>query len=473
MQKRSNSYLDIIMLSAPIAGIQFAQVALTSADLLMMGLISMEAVAAGGLAMLLYNQLRTMCVGMVTGVGNMIAAAIARGEKRTGTGSPDEIAREEVCDLVRASMLLAMVVATFAGVLLVVLSYLLGFLGQDAGIVALAQPIMLALAPGLLPMLWLNVLRQFAVGMRRAGSLLTVTIISIGVNVILNAVFIYGWLGLPELGLTGVGLSTTLVQVWTFLVYFRTVRRDQTLRSLLPLDSWRARPNTVMEIVRLGTPITFTYGSEAGITSIASIFMGTFGPVALAASNVVNQLAYIVYQLNIGLSHGSSVLVSRAIGKGEQREIGPIAKRSLTISFSAMAVVGLIYVLLPIPVLYPFLGAKADPAVVTAAATLLWFAIAHQFLKGSQNICIGLLRGLGNTKAGLINTLIGYWLIGIPAMAACGFGLGWGSNGIWFGLCLGFGVTAVLLWWRFAEELHRLMEPSEAGRVSQVGSARY
>jgi len=99
-------------------------------------------------------------------------------------------------------------------------------------------------------------------------------------------------------------------------------------------------------------------------------------------------------------------------------------------------------------------------AVLAAAATLLWFAIAHQFFKGSQNICIGLLRGMGNTKAGLTNTLIGYWLIGIPAMAICGYGLHWASNGIWFGLCLGFGATAVLLWWRFTEELRTLTQES-------------
>ncbi|AYG70030.1 MULTISPECIES: MATE family efflux transporter [unclassified Rhizobium] len=459
MNSRFHPYLEIIKLAAPIAGIQFAQVALTSADLLMMGLISVEAVAAGGLAVLLYNQLRTMCVGMVTGVGNMIASAIARGERRTSDGKGDEIAHDEVRELVSASMLLATIVATGAGIVLVALSHLLGFLGQDSKIVSLAQPIMLTLAPGLVPMLWLNVLRQFAVGMRRAGSLLRVTIISIGVNVLLNAIFIYGWLGMPRLGLAGIGLSTTLVQVWTFLVYFRTVRRDPEMSSLLSLGHWRASPAIVMRIARMGAPIALTYGSEAAITSIASIFMGTFGPIALAASNVVNQLAYIVYQLNIGLSHGSSVLVSRAVGKDEHAEIGSIARRTLAISFSIMTVVGFLYALLPGMVLRPFLGAQADPAILAMAATLLWFAIAHQFLKGSQNICIGLLRGLGNTKAGLLNTFIGYWLIGIPAMAICGYWLGWASNGIWFGLCLGFGATTVLLWWRFTEELQTTIEP--------------
>ncbi|TCM51141.1 MATE family multidrug resistance protein [Rhizobium sp. PP-F2F-G48] len=466
-------YQDILKLAAPIAGIQFAQVALTSTDLLMMSFIGLEAVAAGGLALLLYNQLRTMCVGMVTSVGNLIAGAMGRGEKRSGSAVADQLAHEEVRALLRASMLLATIVAIVGALLLIGLSFGLGYLGQDRSITALAQPIMMTLAPGLLPMLWLNVLRQFAVGMRRAGSLFAVTVISIAINALLNAIFIFGWLGMPQIGLAGIGLATTLVQVWTFLVYLGTVRRDETLKALLALDGWRADVATVTRIGRMGTPIALTYGSEAAITSIATVFMGTFGPVALAASNIVNQLAYIVYQLNIGLSQGSSILVSRTAGHDKAAEIGAIARRTFTISFAAMTLIGLAYVFLPDVILYPFTGQNSDPAMLAIATTLLWFAIAHQFLKGSQNLCIGLLRGLGNTKAGLTNTLIGYWLIGIPAMVVFAFGLGWGGYGVWFGLCLGFGTTSLLLWWRFIADLRSALKPrTHNGRLETAGSVR-
>ena len=113
------------------------------------------------------------------------------------------------------------------------------------------------------------------------------------------------------------------------------------------------------------------------MTSIATLLMGTFGPVALAASNVVNQLAYIVDQPNTGLSQGSSILVSRAIGRGEYNKIEAVAKRALTIFFAAMTVIGFIYVFLPGLVLAPFSGAKNDPAAFNLAASLLWFAIVQ------------------------------------------------------------------------------------------------
>lgn len=451
-------YRDMIALSAPIAGIQFAQIALTSTDLSMMGLIGMEALAAGGLAAQLYNQFRTMCVGMVTGLGNLIAASIGRAEKRMEGELVDTPVQEEIHDLVRSALFLATATALAAGGLLVGLSYCLAFLGQESAVAASARPVMIALAPGLLPMIWLNVLRQFAVGMRRPGSLFWVTLISIGINALLNAAFIYGWLGLPKLGLMGIGLSTTFVQAWTFLVYLRAVRRDENLKHLLSLSFWKARPATVLRIVKMGTPISLTYGLEASIASVASVLIGSFGSVVLAASNIIHQLAKIVYQLNVGLSHGSSIMVSRAMGQQKYEEIGDVARSALVICAIPMAAAGIVYLLLPHVVLWPFLGDDADPAVFATATTLLWFAITLQFVSASQNICIGLLRGLGNTKAGLTGTLVGYWLIGIPTMLICSNWLGWEGEGVWFGLCIAFGTSSMLLWRRFAADLKRILQ---------------
>lgn len=443
-------YRAIVALAAPIAGIQLAQVALTTIDLAMMGLLGIASVAAGGLALLLYNQLRTMCVGMVTGVGNMIATAAGRGEQRSGGAELDEQARAEIRGYVRAGAAVATVVSIAGALVLVALGYALRWFGQDPAVLELARPIIWTLAPGLIPMLWLNVLRQFAVGLRRAGSLLRVTLVSIGVNALLNALFIFGWLGLPRLGLAGIGLATTLVQLWTFATYLRTVRRDPVLGELLSLRVWAAERATVVRIVRMGTPISLTYGAEAAITSIATVLMGGFGPVALAASNIVNQLAYIVYQVNIGLSQGSSILVSRTVGQGEQHAVAGIARRTFALGFGFMTVVGLVYAVFPGTVLAPFLGAdRDDTAVVAAASTLLWFAIVQQYCKGSQNLCIGLLRGIGNTKAGMQSTLIGYFALGVPAMALFAFLLELRGPGIWLGLCVGFATTAILVWRRF------------------------
>ncbi|MET7768394.1 MATE family efflux transporter [Nocardia sp. NPDC005366] len=454
----------LIALAAPIAGIQLAQVALTTTDLAMMGLLGVQAIAAGGLAITLYNQVRTMCVGVVTAVGNLVAGAVGRGESRAGTEQLDDQGRSEIRRIVRAAFLVATIVGLLAGGVLTALSYSLVWVGQDQKILELARPVMIALAFGLVPMLWLNVLRQFAVGMRRPGSLLWVTIGSIAVNAALNAVFIYGWLGLPVLGLTGIGLATSFVNLLTCGAFYLIVRRDDHLAPLLSIQGWRADLHTVREILRLGIPISLTYGSEAGIFSVAVLVMGSFGPVALAAHNVVIQLTYIVFQVTIGLSHGSSILVSRAVSKGDPDQARSTARMALTLGAAVMGVVGVIYLVAPTLVLTAFLDRSEAADVLPVAKTLLLIAIAQQFMDCAQNIGVGLLRGLGNTKSGFRITLIGYWAVGLPVLLICAFGFGLRGPGVWIALSTGLAVTATLLLRRFDRDL-RTVRPAPAAAL--------
>lgn len=345
---------QLTALAAPIAGVQFAQVALTTTDLAMMGLIGVQAIAAGGLAAILYNLMRTMCVGVVTAVGNLVATAAAQGEARSGSDRPDIKAHTEIRQINRSAFLVATMTAVLLGAALIALGYVLPVFGVDKDVLALARPMMIALAPGLVPMVWLNVLRQFSVGMRRPGPLLAVSIASIALNAALDLVFIYGLLGLPRLGLAGIGLATTLVQVLTVTAFYFILRRDHHLAPLLSIDGWNADAEMARHILRLGVPISLTYGSEAGITSLAAVVMGTFGPIVLAAHNVVTQLTRIAFQISIGLSHGSSILISRATGKGDKGQAEQIAVVALLLGVISTVTLGLLYLVVPYWVLRPF-----------------------------------------------------------------------------------------------------------------------
>lgn len=446
-------YRPLIAVGAPLAGVQLAQVAMTTTDLVIMGTLGVQAVAAGGLAVLLYNQVRTMCVGMVTPVGNLVAGAVGRHDAADGAQTNGSGARN---DEVRAVVRAAFAVSTITGVLgagvVIGIGFLLPWFGQTPSVVGAALPVMVALAPGLVPMLWLQVLRQFAVGMQRAGSLLGITIVSIGVNLVLDGGFVYGWLGLPVIGLAGIGVATALVQLLSFLAYLVIVHRDPHLTAALSLRGWRADRDRVREIVRLGVPMSLTYGSEAGITSVATVVMGTFGPVALAAHNLVNHVTYIVYQVSIGISQGASILISRSVGRGDRTEPRRIAIRAFVLAGALQVVLAVVYLSASGSVLGLFVGPD-DAVLFGTATTLLFIAIAQQVAKGGQNIAVGLMRGLGDTKVGFRSSLIGYWGVGVPAMLFCAYTLGWQAPGVWVGLSLGFGATGALVLRRFLREV--------------------
>ncbi|AVH60441.1 MULTISPECIES: MATE family efflux transporter [Streptomyces] len=448
-------------LAVPLVLTQLAQVALTTTDTVMMGLLGTQELAAGGLAIVIFNQLRTMGVGLVTSVGNQIAAAAARaeqaekaeqaGEAERG-GEDAEVAREEVRGILRASLALATLAGLAGAVLMILIGQSLTWLGQDAAVVDRVETMLLALAPGLLPCLWFQVIRQFTVGLRRPQALLRITVVSIGVNAGLNWVLIHGTWGLPRLGLTGIGVATSTVYLLSFLALYVSARRDAELAPLLTLNAAKAAPATVKRLVGLGVPIAATYGSEAGFFSLTALMAGSFGPAALAAHTAVNQLVYIVFQVAVGLSHAASINVSRELALGSIGDARRIRNTALACAAAVMTVVGTLYVTVPKLVLAPFLDSGSDRALDIATHLLVVTAFL-QFFDCSQNIGIGLLRGLDDTKSGFRITLVGYWAVGLPASWLLAYPLGLDTVGIWLGLLTGLATTAVLLLRRYSASL--------------------
>ncbi|MET7974363.1 MATE family efflux transporter [Streptomyces mirabilis] len=437
-------------LAVPLVLTQLAQVALTTTDTVMMGLLGTRELAAGGLAIVIFNQLRTMGVGLVTSVGNQIAAAAARAEHATEAAQGK--AREDVRGIVRASLAVATLAGVAGAVLMILVGRCLGLLGQDAAVVDSARTLLFALAPGLLPWLWFQAIRQFTVGMRRPQALLQITVASIAVNAGLNWVLIHGTWGLPKLGLTGIGVATSTVYLLSFLALYVSARRDAELAPLLSLNIAKADPATVGRLMGLGVPIAATYGSEAGFFSLTALMAGSFGPAALAAHTAVNQLVYIVFQVAVGLSHAASINVSRELALGRVDDARRIKNTALACAAAVMTVVGVVYVTLPGLVLAPFLDSGSDRALDIATHLLMVTAFL-QFFDCAQNIGVGLLRGLDDTKSGFRITLIGYWAVGLPAAWLGAYPLGLDTVGIWLGLLTGLATTAVLLLRRYSASL--------------------
>ncbi|MEU9335657.1 MATE family efflux transporter [Streptomyces sp. NPDC048290] len=440
-------------LAVPLILTQLAQVALTTTDTVMMGLLGTTELAAGGLALVLFNQIRTMGVGLVTSVGNQIADAAARAERarrreREGAPRGGGTEQDEVRGIVRAGLAVATLAGLLGAVLMVLIGQGLAWLGQDAAVVDLAQDMLWALAPGLLPCLWFQAVRQFTVGMRRPQALLRITLASVAVNAGLNWVLIHGTFGLPRLGLTGVGIATSTVYLLSFLALYAAARRDEELAPLLSLAVHRADPATVRRLLGLGVPIAATYGSEAGFFSVTALLAGSFGPDALAAHTAVNQLVYLVFQVAVGLSHAASINVSRELALGNRDGARRLKNTALACAAAVMTVVGLVYLTLPRLVLAPFLESGSEQAL-DLATKLLMVAAFLQFFDCAQNIGVGLLRGLHDTRSGFRITLVGYWAVGLPAAWLLAYPLALDTLGIWLGLLTGLATTAVLLLRRY------------------------
>ncbi|MBO0656855.1 MATE family efflux transporter [Streptomyces triculaminicus] len=460
-------------LAVPLVLTQLAQVALTTTDTVMMGLLGTRDLAAGGLALVLFNQLRTMGVGLVTCVGNRVAAAAARAET---PGGDTARTREDVRGIVRAGMVVATLAGLAGGAVMLLVGQGLTGLGQEAAVAGRARTMLVALAPGLLPCLWFQAIRQFTVGMRRPQALLRITLASVAVNAGLDWLLIHGTWGLPELGLPGIGVATSAVHLLSFLALYASAKRDTVLAPLLGLEMLKADGATVRELLRLGVPIAATYGSEAGFFSVTALMAGSFGSAALAAHTAVNQLVYIVFQVAVGLSHAASVNVSRALALGRPEAARRLKNTALACGAAVMAAVAVVYLTLPHLVLRPFLDAGdagGDDRAVTIATRLLLVVAVLQFFDCAQNIGVGLLRGLDDTRSGFRITLVGYWVVGLPAAWLLAYAADLRTLGVWLGLLAGLATTAVLLLRHYGTGLRaraRAMDREAVAAARRAGS---
>jgi MATE family multidrug resistance protein len=234
-----------------------------------------------------------MGVGLVTPTGNLVAAASAN-------LAHSEHAQAEIREMVRASFTIATLAGLLFWGLMLGAGQLLAWLGQDAAVVAKTADYLFAAAPGIVPLLWFQALRNFTVGLRRPGPLLAITLVSVAVNAVLDYGLMFGVFGLPALGLVGIAWSTTLVNLFSFVAFWLIVRRDPMLARLLSVRLWYTAKHALNRTWRMGWPVAATYGSEAGFFAVVALLVGTISAQALAAHTVVNQVVYVVFMISVG-----------------------------------------------------------------------------------------------------------------------------------------------------------------------------
>ncbi|WP_282697255.1 MATE family efflux transporter [Streptomyces sp. CC208A] len=439
----------LLKLAFPLILTNFAYVALTTVDIVMLGRLGTVEIAAAGLAIALFNQLRTTGTGLVTGVSNLVAEARVRDD------------RERVGALLFAGFFWATVCGVVFCAALLLIGPLLVLLGQDPTVVDKAGEFLTVLAPGMLPCLWFQNLRHFTTGLKRPGPLLAITLASVGVTIGLNYILIYGKFGLPAFGFVGVAIATVTVFLLSFLAFVAVILRDGTLRSYLTSPHARRWDgDAVRSVWRLGLPISGTYASEAGFFSVLTLVIGSLGVEALAAQTVLNQIVYIVFMISAGVSHAASILISEADGRQDYREARGLGLLGTAWGVVATLLVAVVYLVVPEAIVSLFVSAEhADNAdIIALTVTGLLIAALMQVFDATQNIGNGILRGIGDTAGPFRISLVGYWLIGLPAGYLLGVTADWGVEGVWTGQTIGLAATAALLlvaFLRRADRLHR------------------
>ena len=405
---------------------------MNTADTIQVGPLGPGALAAAGIGSAIHMVVLFVGAGVLVGMGPLVSQAFGAGRL------------EDCRHVMRQGVWLALLLSIPVAAIMLFGQQVSLWFGQQPDVAALAGDYMVALAPGVPPVLLYLALRQYLEGMGHARPSMVVSLLALLLNVLLNRVLIYGWAGVPAFGVVGSGYATSIVRWFmlaALLAWVIAHRRFDPVRGA-PAGAWRYDRARIARIFRIGMPIGLQFGLEIGLFAFAAVMMGWFGPLEIAAHQVTINIAATTFMVALGTSMAGSIRVGQAIGAGDRERThhAVVATYLLAVGFMAVCAVG--FVLAPEWLIGLY---TRDPDILALGRRLLLVAAAFQVFDGAQVAGISVLRGAGDTTVPMLLAAAGYWGVGMVSAVVLGFATDFGPVGVWIGLCAGLGAVALTL----------------------------
>ncbi|MBW2243086.1 MAG: MATE family efflux transporter [Deltaproteobacteria bacterium] len=421
----------LLRLALPVVMALLGTMMMGFVDTLMVGRVSVDALAAVAIANFWIFATLQMALGVLFGLDPIVAQAHGAGEgERAGLALQQGVVLAAVL-----SVLLVFLWSFSENVLLL--------MGQDPELAAGAHTYTRVQLPSVPFLLGAAALRQYLQARELVRPAMWVVLIANLWNVFFNWVFIFGHLGAPALGVEGAGIATSLTRILSGLALVALVWfRGYHLGGWVPWSRAALDPAGLRRLLSMGIPISVQMGLEMWAFSGSNLVAGWLGTQALAAHTIVLNLASITFMLPLGIAQGTAVRVGNLIGAGQPERARRASWVGIAGGGGIMTLSALLFVLLRdvLPRAY-----TPDAAVIALATSILPIAAAFQVFDGIQVVACGVLRGLGRPRPAAVFNLIGYWILGLPIGIWLALRTNAGLAGLWWGLAGGLSLVAIAL----------------------------
>jgi MATE family multidrug resistance protein len=430
----------IIGISLPLTAAYVAEMGMVITDMIIVGRLGSNELAAVGLAGDWFWVLLLIGMGVISIVGVIAAQCLGADDDRG------------VIEAGEQGMIAATITSIPVMACVWYLGPVLGQMKQDPDIVRLITDYARVLTWAVFPALWFVALRHYVTALARSAAIGWITVAALGLNVALNYTLVYGKLGFPALGVVGAGFGTTIVNWVMFAALAVHVLRSRQFEEHRPAIVPRRVDRALLrEIFTLGIPISATQFLNGAMFTVAAVVVGIIGAATLAAQQIVYSVIYL--SLSAAGALGDAVRVRVAYGIG--RRSADAARQSAHIAFALAAattfLAALILWIFPDALVGIFLDTSdADNAnVLNISVALSVYAGWFLLLDGVLMVIANAIRGLRDTRSPLLISLAGYWAVGLGSGVVLCFPLGHGATGLWWGLVAGVAFSNILMYRRF------------------------
>ena len=425
----------IFMLSVPMILEMMMESIFAIVDIAYVSQVSVNAVATIGLT----ESVVTLVYAIAIGLSMAATAVVARriGEKdETGTAQ-------------------AAVQAIFLGILVAVLIGIIGLMysreilslmGGSTDLIEEGHGYTKFLIGGNITIVLLFLINAIFRGAGDASIAMWTLILSNGLNIILDPIFIFGWGPVPEYGVMGAAIATNIGRgsavIFQLYILFRGGSRIRLYTSNLVL-----RLKIMINLIRvsMGGIAQFLIGTSSWVFLMR--LMAEFGSEALAGYTIAIRVMMFTFMPAWGMSNAAATLVGQNLGAGKPER----AEKSvwLTGKYNAifMFFISVVYLVFAEGIIGLF---TMVPSVIENGSLCLQVVAAGYVFYAYGMVITQAFNGAGDTKTPTKINFIAFWLIQLPFAYLVSLYLDWGVLGVFIAITIAEVLLSVMavLWFR-------------------------
>lgn len=433
---------EVLTLALPVMLTQVGQVSVNLFDNIIVGkLLGADALASVSLGNAVFFSMFVLALGFSFAIPPLVSEAHSQNDHKT----------------INSVFSHGFVINMSVGVLLMLLLFLglplLYKSGQPEKIIPDTVDFLWIMAISIIPFMAFQTLREVSEGLSYTIGVTKATIIANVINIILNYVFIKGLWIFPEMGVKGSAIASLIARIFMVAFLYYVLLKEKKTRQYikdftLKIEAFSKK--MFEKMIRLGFPTALQMFFEVTAFAGAAFICGLISSHDIASHQIALSMASFTFNLCIGFSVASTVMIGRKLGEQNFVELRKVGINNLKIAFLFMCLCGIIFIL-GRNILPTFFTKPEEVEVIMLASKLMIIAALFQLSDGIQVTALGMLRGLQDVKIPSIITFIAYWLITIPLGYFLCVTLRMGAFGMWIALGLGLTISAFMLVKRFLD----------------------
>lgn len=419
----------IFMLSIPMILEMLMESIFALVDIIFVSQVSVNAVATIGLT----ESVITLVYAVAIGLSMAATAVVAR-----RVGEKDIVGANQAAVQV---IILGILVAIIIGIIGVVYpKEILALMGAEPDLIAEGYGYTQILMGGSITIMLLFLINAIFRGAGNASIAMWTLVLSNGLNIILDPIFIFGLGPIPAYGVEGAAIATTIgrgtaVVFQLFILFYgwgklKIKVKDIVLRWAIMLNLMR---------VSLGGIGQFLIGTSSWVFLVRII--SEFGSEVLAGYTIAIRVMMFTFMPSWGMSNAAATLVGQNLGAKKPERAEKSVWKTGKYNAIFMVVVSAVYLIFAHEILRWF---SEEPEVIEYGALCLQVIAAGYVFYAYGMVVIQSFNGAGDTKTPTYINFVCFWLFQLPFAYLMALPLGFGPMGVFLAIVLAEALIAVI-----------------------------